>query len=154
LGEPESSYMHLVPTKHVRVMGPRPEGHDLAGKPHRLAPADGLVGDGNVGVDEAVSQLGLTQVTVHWLFPRYLLLNHLRRMLCPVTHAHITAHDTMTRRTVSWGGSSMRAAAGRGLGERVGEPCEVALIQRYSPQLFCTADCFMRSFLGLDLILA
>jgi len=69
LGEPESRYMHVVPIKRVRVMGPRPEGHDLAGKPHRLAPADGLVGDGNVGVDEAVSQLGLTQVTVHWLFP-------------------------------------------------------------------------------------
>ncbi len=77
--------------------GPRPEGHDLAGEPHRPGPADGLVGDGNVGVDEAVSQLGLTQVTVHWLFPSYLLLNHLHRMLCPVTHADITAHDAVTQ---------------------------------------------------------
>ena len=79
--------------------GPRPEGREHAGKPHRPGPADGFVGDGNVGVDEAVGQLGLTHATVHWLLPRYLLLTHLHRMLCPVTHAHITARDAVTQQT-------------------------------------------------------
>ncbi|KAA6424786.1 MAG: hypothetical protein FRX49_04960 [Trebouxia sp. A1-2] len=46
---------HLCPNKIKRAS-------ERVSKPHRPGPADGLVGDDNVGVDEAISQLSLTQV--------------------------------------------------------------------------------------------
>ena len=101
------------------------------------------MGDGNVGVDEAVGQLALTHATVHWLFP--LLLNHLHRVLCAVTHAHITARDATKWELRE---SRMKGEEGWKLGERVGEPCEGALIQRYSPQPVLHSK-MLQSFPGL-----
>ena len=61
--------------------GPREESERPRGPggTHRSGPADGLVGDDNVGVGEVISELSLQQLIPSWLFSLHLLLHHLKK---------------------------------------------------------------------------